>query len=63
VEETIYCHHLTNDAAETHARIFLKHGFEAKIEPDGNRWLVTAHRDDNEDDSYTVSRLEAFREG
>ena len=61
MEETVYCHHSTKDDAETHARFYRSEGFETKVEPDGERWLVTAYRDDKEDDAYTVSRLEAFR--
>jgi len=61
VDETIHCHHLTQNAAETHLRALRREGFEAKVTRDGDRWLVTAHRDDGEDDGYTVSRLEAFR--
>jgi len=60
VDETIYCHHLTKESAEVHARYLREHGFESKIEPDGKRWLMTARRDDQSDDAYTVTRSEAF---
>jgi hypothetical protein len=60
VDETIYCRHWSVDAADAHARELRNQGFEAKVEPDGERWLVRAHRDDKPDDAYTVTRVEAF---
>jgi hypothetical protein len=62
VDQTIYCHHPTKESAAFHVRYLKEQGFESKIEPDGDRWLVTARRDDNEDDAYLVERLEVFRE-
>jgi len=60
MDQTIYCHHPTEEAAETHAGWLTQEGFEVKVEPDGERWLVTAHRDDGADDAYTVERLETY---
>jgi hypothetical protein len=61
LERTVSCHHLTEEAAQAHARMLRSEGFDAKLEPDGDRWLVKAHRDDSEDDGYTVERFDAVR--
>jgi hypothetical protein len=61
MDETVYCHHRTEDAAEWHANMLRAEGFTAKVEPDDIRRLVTAHRHtDDGDDAYTIERVEAF---
>ena len=61
MDETVYCHHRTEDDAETHAQKLRAEGFTTRVEPDEERWLVTAHRyTDDVDDAYSVQRVEAF---
>jgi hypothetical protein len=60
VDRTIYIRHLTRDAAEKDTARLRADGFEADFEPDGDRWLVTAHRDDGLDDAYIIERMETY---
>jgi hypothetical protein len=61
MEQTVLCHHRSEEAAEAHAHMLTREGFTATVEPDDDRWLVSAHRHtDDGDDAYTVERVEAF---
>jgi hypothetical protein len=61
VDETVYVRHFTKEAAEEDVVRRRAEGFEASFRPDGDRWLVTAHRDDGMDDAFSIQRIEAFR--
>ena len=60
MDETRYVRHLTKEAAEKHASELERDGFDSEVTQDGDRWLVTARRDDGLDDAFTIARLETF---
>ena len=61
MEQTVLCHHRSDEAAEAHAEMLRGEGFTATVEPGDDRWLVSAHRHTGDgDDVYTIERVEAF---